>query len=136
MSPIQLYLDHTRILKPAPEHMLLDSISNYVPAYARMVEAIHADPSLTVIVRHLTCAAWLQAAQEKYSPECIQAETISHRGRLAELWGAEVPDWVTNEAIAHSGLTDAARAEAESVGARLVDLERLDMDLRRTLAEA
>lgn len=32
--------------------------------------------------------------------------TISHRGRLAELWGVEVPDWVTDEAIARSDLLD------------------------------
>jgi len=37
--------------------------------------------------------------------------------------------------FARAGFTDAARAEAESVGARLVDLETLDADLRRALAE-
>jgi hypothetical protein len=34
---------------------------------------------------------------------------------------------------ARAGFTDAARAEAESVDAQLVDLERLDADLRQTL---
>jgi len=38
--------------------------------------------------------------------------------------------------FARAGFTDAARAEAESVGAQLVDLETLDADLRRALAEA
>jgi hypothetical protein len=32
-----------------------------------------------------------------------------------------------------SGFTDAARSEAESLGATLVDLERLDADLREAL---
>ena len=32
--------------------------------------------------------------------------------------------------FARSGFTDAARAEAESLGATLVDLERLDADLK------
>jgi len=71
-----------------------------------MVEAIHAGRSLTVIVRHPTCAAWLQTAQEKYGPERIEVVTISHRSRLAELWGVEIPDWVTDEAIARSGLLE------------------------------
>jgi AAA+ ATPase superfamily predicted ATPase len=38
--------------------------------------------------------------------------------------------------FARAGFTDAARAEAESVGASLVDLERLDADLRRAVEKA
>jgi AAA+ ATPase superfamily predicted ATPase len=38
--------------------------------------------------------------------------------------------------FARAGFTDAARAEAESVGAQLVDLETLDADLRRALTKA
>ena len=38
-------------------------------------------------------------------------------------------------AFARSDFTDAARAEAEEIGAQLVDLARLDADLRRILAE-
>jgi len=34
MSPIQLYLDHARILKPTPNHILVENIPDYVPAYA------------------------------------------------------------------------------------------------------
>ena len=106
MSTVHLYLDHANILKPAPDHILIRSLSDYVPAYARMAEAIHAGRPLTIVVRHPTCAAWLQTAQEKYGPERVAVEPISHRGRLAELWGVEIPDWVTDEAIARSGLLD------------------------------
>ena len=35
--------------------------------------------------------------------------------------------------FARSGFTDAARAEAESLDATLVDLDRLDVDLREAL---
>jgi len=106
MGLIYLYLDHTHVLEPAPDRFLVEAISDYVPAYARIAEAIHAGQPLTVVVRHQTCAAWLQAAQEKYGPERIAVETISHRGRLAELWGVKVPDWVTDQAIARSNLLD------------------------------
>ena len=37
--------------------------------------------------------------------------------------------------FARSGFTNAAREEAESLGATLVDLETLDADLRRALVE-
>ena len=45
-------------------------------------------------------------------------------------------DWQVHYVFfARAGFTDAARAEAEAVGAQLVDLETLDVDLRRALAE-
>jgi hypothetical protein len=44
------------------------------------------------------------------------------------------PGWAVHYAFsARAGFTDAVRAEAESVGAILVDLERLDADLREAL---
>jgi AAA+ ATPase superfamily predicted ATPase len=44
-------------------------------------------------------------------------------------------DWAVHYAFfARSGFTDAARAEADLVGAKLVGLERLDADLREALA--
>jgi len=52
----------------------------------------------------------------------------------------ELPDgegWKVHYAFfARAGFTDAARAEAESLEASLVDLERLDGDLRRVLEKA
>ncbi|MGA9348015.1 MAG: hypothetical protein WBW48_04330 [Anaerolineae bacterium] len=106
MSLVQVYLDRARILEPSRDHILVEDISDYAPAYARIAGAIHAGQPLTVVVRHQPCAAWLQAAQEKYSLECVEVVTISHRCRLAELWGVEIPDWVIDEAIARSNLLD------------------------------
>ena len=52
----------------------------------------------------------------------------------------ELPDgegWKVHYAFfARVGFTDAARAEAEALGALLVDLERLDADLRQALEKA
>ncbi len=43
-------------------------------------------------------------------------------------------DWQVHYALfSRAGFTDAARAEAESVEAILVDLQRLDADLRQAL---
>jgi hypothetical protein len=43
-------------------------------------------------------------------------------------------DWQVHYAyFARSGFTDAARAEAQKLGAILVDLEKLDKDLRTAL---
>jgi len=87
---VQVCLDHTRIIQPAPDQTLIEAIADYVPAYTRMVEAIHAGQPLTVVVRHPTCAAWLRAAQDKYGPERIQVREVTCRGRLAELWDSTV----------------------------------------------
>ncbi len=57
MSLIHLYLDHTHVLEPAPDHFLVEDIPDYVPAYARMVEPMHADQPATIVVRDPTCAA-------------------------------------------------------------------------------
>jgi hypothetical protein len=62
-----------------------------------MAESLHAGQPFTIVVRHPTCAAWLRAVQQKYGPERIQATTVTPRRRLAELWGIEVPAWVTDE---------------------------------------
>jgi hypothetical protein len=104
LAPIRLNLDYASVLQPAPDHVLVEAIPDYVPAYAHIVEALHAGQPLTVVVRHPTCAAWLQAAQQKYGSERIQVVTISPRGQLAKSWRVEVPAWVTDEAIARSGL--------------------------------
>jgi len=106
MDVVCLCVDYACLLKPGPDHILVEAIADYVPAYARMAEALHAGRPLTVVVRHSTCAAWLRAAQEKYGPERIQVQEITCRGRLAELWGVEVSAWVSDEAIARSGLLD------------------------------
>jgi hypothetical protein len=98
VSPIHLHLDHA--------HILVEDIPDYAPAYACMAEAIHTDQPLTVVVRHPTCAAWLRAAQQKHGPERIQVTTVTPRRRLAELWSIELPAWVTDEAIARSGLLE------------------------------
>ena len=46
-------------------------------------------------------------------------------------------DWQTHYVLfARAGFTDAAQEEAQSIGARLVDLNRLDADLRRALENA
>ena len=79
MSPIHLYLDHAHILKPAPDHILVEAIADYVPTYARMAQP------LTIVVRHPTCAAWLETARQKYGPQRMQVTTVTPRRRLAEL---------------------------------------------------
>jgi hypothetical protein len=97
VSPIHLHLNHADIFKPAPDHILVEDILDYAPAYACMAEAIHTDQPLTVVVRHPTCAAWLETARQKYGPQGIQVTAVPARRRLAELWGVEVSAWVTDE---------------------------------------
>ena len=56
---------------------------------------------------------------------------------LRDLADAIGEGWTVHYAFfARAGFTDAARAEAESLEASLVDLETLDTDLRRALEKA
>jgi hypothetical protein len=95
VSPIQLCLDYARILKTTTDHVLVEAISDYAPAYARMAQAIHAGQPLTIVVRHPTCAAWLETGRQKYGPQRVKVTAVTPRRRLAELWGVELPAWVT-----------------------------------------
>jgi hypothetical protein len=106
MSIVHLYLDYAGIIDSRPDCVLVEDIYDYAPAYARMAEAIHAGYPLTVVVRHQTCGTWLLAAQQKYGSGRIRSEEVSYRRRLADLWGVEIPAWVTDEAIARSALLD------------------------------
>jgi hypothetical protein len=65
-------------------------------------------------------------------------DTVGHSviGELVDKAPRVAPgeDWAVHYVFfARSGFTDAAWAEAESLGAKLVDLERLDADLREAL---
>jgi len=106
LTRVRVDLDYAGVLQPTPDHILVKDILDYIFAYARMVEAIHAGQPLTIVVRHPTCAAWLETARQKYGPQRIQVTSVTPRRRLAELWGVELPAWVTDEAVARSGLLE------------------------------
>lgn len=106
MYPTRLYFDFANILKPDANYILVEGIIDYVRVYSQLIEAIHSNRPLTIVVHHATCTAWLQAAQEKYGPERIRVEAITPRNQLTKLWGLEVPIWVTDEAIIRAGLLD------------------------------
>jgi hypothetical protein len=106
MTSVVVLFANAQILTAQPDQVSADDLGGYVPAYAQITEALHADNPLTLIVRHPTVAAWLRAAQERYGPHRIQIVSVTARSRLAELWQVEVPAWVTDEAIIRSGLLD------------------------------
>jgi hypothetical protein len=108
---IDLYVDAIGIVAPEPGSVLVEGVADYAPAYACMAAAIHAGETLTVIVRHATCAAWFRVAAQQYGSEHIHVETITYRGQLAARWGVEVPAWVRDADIAAAGLLDVKAAK-------------------------
>jgi len=81
MGLIYLYLDHTHVLEPAPDRFLVEAISDYVPAYARIAEAMHADQPVTIVVRDPTCAAWLPRGRLAYPTTTTSAASTSQSPR-------------------------------------------------------
>lgn len=68
--------------------------------------------------------------EAKWSTDPIRLSVVRELVDKASLVTPE-PDWRVHYAFfARAGFTDAARAEAEALGATLVDLARLDRDLR------
>ena len=106
MTSVRLELDQAAILEPSPDAVVVEAISEYVPAYERLTEAIHAGRPLTLIVRHRACAAWLKRVAARYGPDHVTVREITRRARLAELWGITLPDWVSEQDIERSGLLE------------------------------
>jgi hypothetical protein len=106
LTSVRLELDQAAILEPSPDAVVVEAISEYVAAYARLTEAIHGDRPLTLIVRHRACAAWFRRVAARYGSGHITVQEITRRARLAELWGVTLPDWVSEQDIERSGLLD------------------------------
>lgn len=106
MGDVQLWLDLTEIVDATSDDLVVSGVADYVPAYRAITDAIHRGQALRVIVRHRACAAWLREAAAKYGPVQIQVREITYRRRLSELWGVQLPSWLSDRDLRASQLLD------------------------------
>jgi hypothetical protein len=108
MAKVTIYLGSLEILSKIQTDLDAASISDYVPIYDRLVRAIHAGDEISVKVTNNTIGTWLGSLQERYGIERIKIERLTYRGRLSELWGIDIPDWVKENQIENAELLDVA----------------------------
>ncbi len=108
MAQAIIYSGSPELLSTVEADVEVKGVRDYVPAYDRLVRALHAGEDISVAVNNASVAAWLHRLQEHYSSERVRIETLTYHRRLSELWNVQVPDWVTEEQIARAQLLEVA----------------------------
>lgn len=103
---VELLADKNRLVQAAGSAMLLASPAEYVETFLKVKEALAESKPLTVVIQDSTCALWFQRFAKNYSSQRVVFEEISARSLLAQRWGTEVPENVTDADIINSGLLD------------------------------
>jgi hypothetical protein len=104
MAQALIYLGSPELLNTVEADVEVKSVGDYVPAYDRLVRALHAGQDISVAVSNASVGAWLRRLQERYGPDRVSIEELTRRRRLSELWNIQVPDWVTEDQIARAQL--------------------------------
>ena len=98
-----------------PADVTVAQPSDYLEGYRCIVEAIHAEQDLRVLVRDRLVARWLRVLAKRYGAQLVTVSEMTLRGRLKDQLGVAVPDEITDQQIKDSGLLDisiSARAGA------------------------
>lgn len=110
MATVTLSLGTPELLAALKSDVIVASVADYVPAYQRIMEAIHAGTPLHVAISSVEVGAWLTQLQDRYGVAALQIEKLSYRRRLSELWHIEIPQHVSDEEIAQARLLEVALA--------------------------
>lgn len=89
-----------------PADLTLDKPGDYLAGYQRIVQAIHGEQDLRVLVRDRVVSKWLLVLARRYGPQLVTITELTLRRRLREQIGSEIPEQVTDQQIRESGLLD------------------------------
>lgn len=78
--------------------------ADYAGAYARILEALHGNQEIRLVVQHQTVFQWLKNLAARYPQGTFTFETLDARQALAQKWGVPIPTEVRNEEVQTSGL--------------------------------
>lgn len=100
-----IYLGSPELLKSVATDVQVDAVADYVPAYDRLVKALHAGEEIGLAVSNPTVGSWLRKVRERYGADLVEIQSLTYCQLLSERWGIEVPSW-TEDLIAPAGLLD------------------------------
>jgi hypothetical protein len=105
--PVEIIGDLARLLEPTEFDYVVATVPDYVPAVQRIKQAVAAKESLRILVRDVACAVWLERFAASYRDAVVRCSSKTACHLLAERWQAEIPEFVTDEAILASGFLEA-----------------------------
>ena len=87
--------------------LVVRRVSNYVDAYIQIVNAIHNNITLNVLVRDATCFKWLSRLKDQYGAECVEIWENTPRETLKRQWNLQfLPEEITNREILDAKLLE------------------------------
>jgi len=102
---IRIVADFDHLVKET-DGVIISKIADYVPAYARVLEASVNKEDLTVYIQLPAVEHWFRQMSERYQDGSFVFERIDARKRLEQLWGIPVPETVAPSDIVEAGLLD------------------------------
>ena len=87
--------------------LVVQRVSNYVDAYIQIVNAIHNNIKLNVLVRDSTCFKWLSRLKDQYGADYIKIQENTPRNVLKQKWNLQsLPEEITNREILEANLLE------------------------------
>ena len=87
--------------------LVVQDVSNYVDAYIQIVNAIHNNINLNILVRNSTCFKWLSCLKDQYGHEHIKIQENTPRNVLKQKWNLQsLPEEITDREILGAKLLD------------------------------
>ena len=93
-------------LENKPELEALDFISEYPKYYKEVMDSISTNSEYSLIITKPIAYQWFTNMATRYPQGAFIFDTIDARKALAEKWRLALPEDLTNEEIAYSGLLD------------------------------
>ena len=104
MAEVTIYLGDSDILSNVQTDLEAASVSDYVPIYDQLVKAIHNGKKISVKVSHNSVGNWLKDLGNRYGTNHVNIKKLSYRGKLKDLLGINIPDWVQESQIRDADL--------------------------------
>ena len=100
---IQIIYDSEH-LSSHTEEPKISKISEYVDAYSNILASFHNHQNIRYVIYIQPVFQWFKNMASRYQQNSFVFETIDARGALTQVWGVDIPEYITNEDIVQTGL--------------------------------
>ncbi len=131
MKKVKLIFDSYKLYNEINKNIILvENISDYVDVYIQIVNAIHNDIPIKVIVRNPTCFKWLSRIKAQYGDERIEIKENTPREVLKHRWNLQcLPNEIEDRHILEAKLLELKIVPKEGESFQDIILENTCSDL-------